>query len=104
MVNYVLTLLVLQYTVCNFELPNTGKFPYYRKFPYHGFLQGFLHDLIIGLPYPGKAPYPVKAPIRKSTHFFERNNNQRQKLSGRNDSLYLLSPFMVQSHLLTFLS
>ena len=56
---------VLQYFVCDVELPNPGKYPY------PGFIQKFIHDLILGLPYPGKFPYPgifpylVKAPIRK---------------------------------------
>ena len=61
--------MVSWYSVCNVELPNPGKFPY------PGFIQGFIHNLIPGLPYPGKFPYsgkstyPVKASIRKSIYF-----------------------------------
>ena len=39
------------------ELPNPGKFPY----PI--FLHGFIHNLILGLLYPGKSPYPEKSSI-----------------------------------------
>ena len=63
------------------KLPNLGNFTYIGNFPYPGkvphpgFLQGFLHDLILGLLYPGKSPYPVKDSIWKSAYFFESNNN-----------------------------
>ena len=50
--SYFLALLVLKYTVCDVDLPNPGKFPY------PGFLQGFIHNLIPGLPYLGIFPYP----------------------------------------------
>ena len=55
--------MVIQYTVCDVELPNPGKCPYPR------FLQGFLHYLILLLPYPGKFPYPIKDSICKSAYF-----------------------------------
>ena len=54
--------------MCDVERINPGKHPY------TGFLQVFLHALIQGFPYPGIFPYPVKASIRKSVHYFERNN------------------------------
>ena len=38
--------------VCDVDLPNIGKFPYPGNFPYTGFIQGFIHDLRLGLPYP----------------------------------------------------
>ena len=37
-----------RYAVCDVELPNPGNFPY------PGFLQVFIHRLILDLPYPGK--------------------------------------------------
>ena len=72
--------MVLQYTLCGIKLPNPRNFPYSGKFPYPGFLQGFRHDLILGLPYPGrfpycgKFPYPVNASICNSEYLLERNN------------------------------
>ena len=78
---------VLQYLVCDVELPNPGKYPY------PGFIQKFIHDLILGLPYPGKFPYPgislilSKLQYAKSEYLFEINNNKKQKLSGLNYSL-----------------
>ena len=53
--------MVIRYTVCDDELTNTGNFPY------PGFIQGFLHDSILGLPYPGKFqyfPYPGNFPTQ----------------------------------------
>ena len=72
--------MVLQYTVCDVELPNPVKFTN------TGFLQGFLDNLIPGLLYPIKLQYilenllilffnPVKSSIRKSVYLNERNNN-----------------------------
>ena len=81
--------MVLQYTVCDFELPNP------ENFPYPSFLQEFIHNLIPGLPYPGKFPYHVKISICKSVYLLERNNNQKQKLSGLNDSWYVPPHFMM---------
>ena len=63
--------MVLQYTVFDVELPNPGNFPY------PGCLQGFLHALILGLPYPvkfpctGLFPYPVKSLMLKSMYFLK---------------------------------
>ena len=62
--------MVLQYTVCDCDIPNPGNFPYPR------FLHIFLHILILGLPqsgefsYPGKFPYPVKYSILKYAYLF----------------------------------
>ena len=56
--------MVLRYTMCDVELPYpglftfSGLFPYLSLFPFPGFLQGFLQDFILGLPYSGKFPYP----------------------------------------------
>ena len=55
--------------MCDVELPNAGEISY------PVFLHGFLHNLILGLPYPGKFPYRVKSSIHRSSYFFERNNN-----------------------------
>ena len=66
--------MILQYIVCDVELPNSGKFSYTEFFPYPGFLQVFLQDLIIGIPYPGKYLYSFKYPIRKSAYLFEINH------------------------------
>ena len=72
-----------------------------RKFPYPRFLQGFLHNLIPGLPYPRKIPYPeispydVIASMLKYEYFFKRNTNQNQKISDLNGSWYVLSPFLM---------
>ena len=54
------------YDVC---LPYLGKFPYPGFFG-PGFLQGFIHDLIPGLPYPRNFPYPIKASIYNSEYIF----------------------------------
>ena len=43
---------------------------------------------------PGIFSFPVKASIHKSAYFFESNNNWKQKLSGLNDSFYVLTPFL----------
>ena len=65
----------LRYTMYDVELPYPGKFP----FP--GFLQGFLQNLRPGLPYPGKFPhhgnfpYTIKASIHKPAYFSAINNN-----------------------------
>ena len=73
--------MVLLYTMCNVDIPNPVKFPYSGKCPNSGFLQGFLHILILGLiypgkfPYPGKFSYPVKASTRKFTYFSKININ-----------------------------
>ena len=46
-----------------------GKFSYPWKVPYHGnfpylwFLYEYLHDIMPGLPYPEKFPYPLKMSI-----------------------------------------
>ena len=61
--------MVLLYTVCDVELPNHGNF----QDP--GFLQGFIQNLILGLPYPGRFPYPFKYSSYKSAFNFEINNN-----------------------------
>ena len=61
--------MTLQYTVCGDELP------YPVKFPYPGYLQVFMHNLILGIQYPGKFSYPVKVSKHKSAYFFERNKN-----------------------------
>ena len=53
--------MVLQYTVCDVELPNPGNFPYPGKFPHPGYLQEFLQNLIPGLTYTRISPYLVKA-------------------------------------------
>ena len=80
--------------------PHILKIPYSGKFPYPVFLQGYIQNLIPGLPYPGnfpnlgKFPYPVKASIHKSAYFSESNNNLEHKLSGLNDSLYAPPPFL----------
>ena len=81
--------MVLRYILCDFELPNPEK----KLYP--SFLQIFLHDLILYIPYPGKFPYPIKSSILKSAYFFESGNNQKQKLSGLNDYLYVPFPFLV---------
>ena len=67
--------MVLLYTVCDIELPNPRNFTYPGKFIYSGVLQEFLHDLILGLPYPGKLPYLVKTSILKSVYLFKINYN-----------------------------
>ena len=60
--------MVLQYDVCDVELPNPGNFPYPGKhqhpgkYLYPSFLQVFLYNLILGLPYPGKHLYPINFP------------------------------------------
>ena len=67
--------------MCDVDLPNIGKFPYPGNFPYTGFIQGFIHDLRLGLPYPekypypGKSPYTIKASIQMSAYLSESNNN-----------------------------
>ena len=50
--------------MCDVELPNPGKFPY----PI--FLHGFIHNLILGRPYPEKYPYPEKDSITQVYIFF----------------------------------
>ena len=44
------------------------------NFSYAGFLQEFIHNLILGLPYSGKFTYPVKISIRKSAYCSESSN------------------------------
>ena len=61
--------MVIQYTVCDVELPNAVNFLY------PVFIQGIIHNLIPNIPYNGKFPYPVKYSIYKSTYLFKRNNN-----------------------------
>ena len=58
--------MVLGYAMCDVEIPNPGKFSGYGKFLkpenflYYLFLQEFLDNLILGLPYPRNFPYPRK--------------------------------------------
>ena len=60
--------MVLRYTVCDSELPNSGKFSYIS------FLQGFQHDLILGLPYPGNFPHPINIPILPKLQYESMHN------------------------------
>ena len=56
--------MVIQYTVCNVELR------YSITFTYTVTAQELLNDLIQGLPYPVKFPYPVKYSMRNSVCIF----------------------------------
>ena len=62
--------------MCDVELPNPGMFSYSGKSSCPGFLQEFLHDLILGLSYPGNLPHPGNLPcttkdsMRKSAYVF----------------------------------
>ena len=91
--------MVVQYNVCDIELPYPLIFPFPSLFPYPVNVQQFLNDLISGLPYPGLFPfpglfhfpvlfpctglfnfyilfpYPIKSSIRKSEFLIESNNN-----------------------------
>ena len=55
--------MVIQYSLVGVVLPHPIKFYY----PVN--LQEFLLELITGLNYPVKFPYPVKASMRKSSYF-----------------------------------
>ena len=65
--------MVIQYTVCDIDLPQSIKFPYLVN------VQVLPHNLILENIFPVKFPYPVKASIRKSIYIFESNNNQLHK-------------------------
>ena len=65
--------MVIQYTLCNTDLP------YPVKFPYPVNIQELISDFILGLP------YPVKDSILKSEYFLKRSNNNLHKSSGIND-------------------
>ena len=45
--------MVVQYTVCDIDLN------YACLFPFIGFVQGFLQDLILGIPHLGSFPHSV---------------------------------------------
>ena len=84
--------------------PYPGIFTYPGNIPNPGFLQEFLHNLIPGLPYPQKFPYPVIASVRKSAYLLESNNNWKQESSGLNDTCYIPSSFLTQSHPIIYTS
>ena len=68
--------MVIQYTLGHVELPYPVKFIHSIQFPYPINIQEFLHNLILGLPFTVKFPYPVKYSMRNSAYFFKRKNNQ----------------------------
>ena len=90
--------MVVCYIMYYAELPYPVIFTFPGLFPYPVNVQEILCDIIPGLPYPGLFPftviftfpviftYPTKALMRKSAYFFKSNNNDKQKLSGLNDS------------------
>ena len=49
-----------------------------------------------------KFPYPVKASKCKYAYLFKINNNYKQKLSGLNDYLSVISYFLNLSHILIY--
>ena len=89
--------LILEYTVWDVYHPYPIIFTFAILF-LRPFNVNELIDIIPGLPYPGLFPftviftfpviftYPTKALMRKSAYFFKSNNNDKQKLSGLNDS------------------
>ena len=80
---WVYDILCMMFASKSWKISTLRKIPLSWKFLYHEFLQGFLHNLLPGLPYPGKfpfpgnSPYPYKSSIRKSI-FFKSNNKQKQ--------------------------